>query len=267
MTPVAIQYPVGAAGTTVRVMQWGLEGPAVLFLHGLGSHAELWAAVAPALAAEGYRCLAVDLPGHGLSSKDARFAYTLEGHITWLGALLDALGEHAVHLVASSLGGLWAAGFANAYAQRTASLTLVGAVGLEPLTSERRRWTAEYLGRMDRQSIPDRLRRVVENPQAISETFIEQTYRMSNSAGAAEAFAALGRYYLEHINDDLQLEGLIARDAGPGLMLIWGKADATVAYAGAAARAARECSLGAVAPLARRAAAKRPDRRRGDISH
>ena len=109
--------------------------------------------------------------------------------------------------------------------------------------------------------------KLVENPQAISETFIEQTYRLSNSAGAAEAFAALGRYYLEHINDDLQLEGLIARDAGPGLMLIWGKADATVAYAGAAARAARECSLGAVAPLARRAAAKRPDRRRGDISH
>jgi pyruvate dehydrogenase E2 component (dihydrolipoamide acetyltransferase) len=115
----------------------------------------------------------------------------------------------------------------------------VGAVGLEPLTPERRRWTAEYLGRMDRQSIADRLRRAVENPQAIAETFIEQTYRMNNSAGAAQAFAALGRYYLERINDDLQLEGLIARGAGPGLMLIWGKADATVAYAGAAAAAGR----------------------------
>jgi pimeloyl-ACP methyl ester carboxylesterase len=239
MTPAAVQYPIGAAGTTVRVVQWGLEGPAVLFLHGLGSHAEVWSAVAPALAAEGHRCLAVDLPGHGLSSKDARFAYTLEGHIAWLGALLDALGEREVHLVASSLGGLWAAGFANAFAKRAASLTLVGALGLEPLTPERRRWTAEYLGRMDRQSIADRLRRAVENPQAIAETFIEQTYRMNNSAGAAQAFAALGRYYLERINDDLQLEGLIARGAGPGLMLIWGKADATVAYAGAAAAAGR----------------------------
>jgi pimeloyl-ACP methyl ester carboxylesterase len=239
MTPAAIQYPIGAAGTTVRVVQWGLEGPAVLFLHGLGSHAEVWSAVAPALAAEGHRCLAVDLPGHGLSSKDARFAYTLEGHIAWLGALLDALGEREVHLVASSLGGLWAAGFANRCAERAASLTLVGAVGLEPLTPKRRRWTAEYLARMDRQSIADRLRRAVENPQAISETFIEQTYRMNNSAGAAQAFAALGRYYLERINDDLQFEGLIARGADHDLMLIWGKADVTVAYAGAAAAAGR----------------------------
>jgi pyruvate dehydrogenase E2 component (dihydrolipoamide acetyltransferase) len=115
----------------------------------------------------------------------------------------------------------------------------VGAVGLEPLTLERRRWTAEYLGRMDRQSIAERLRRAVANPQAISETFIEQTYRMNNSAGAAQAYAALGRYYLERISEDLQLESLIARGAGPSLTLIWGKADVTVAYTGARGAAAR----------------------------
>lgn len=237
MTSTAIQYPLSVAGTSVRVVQWGLDGPAVLFLHGLGSHAEVWSAVAPALG--GHRCLAVDLPGHGLSSKDADFAYTLDGHVAWLGGLLDALGEREVHLVASSLGGLWAAGLANRRADRVASLTLVGAVGLEPLTLERRRWTAEYLGRMDRQSIAERLRRAVANPQAITQSFIEQTYRMNNSAGAAQAFAALGRYYIERIGEDLQLESLIARGAGPGLMLIWGKADVTVAYAAAVGAAAR----------------------------
>jgi 2-hydroxy-6-oxonona-2,4-dienedioate hydrolase len=240
-----IQYPQYAAGTTVRVCQWGLAGPAVLLVHGLGSHAGVWSAVAPALAAEGYRCFAVDLPGHGLSSKGASFSYTLDGHVAWLAALLEALGETRVNLVASSLGGLWAAGFAARFAHRIASLTLVGAVGLEPLMPERRRSTAEYLGRMDRASIAERLRRAVADPAAIDELFIEETFRMNNSAGAADAFAALARYYLEHINDDVQLEALIAEDLGPRLLLIWGREDVTVSYAGALAAARRipECTL------------------------
>jgi 2-hydroxy-6-oxonona-2,4-dienedioate hydrolase len=239
MTPTPIQYPVEAADTSVRVVQWGLKGPAVLYVHGLGSHAEVWSAVAPKIAAEGFRCFAVDLPGHGLSSKGAAFDYTLDGHCLWLSALLDALGERQTHLVGSSLGGLWAAGFANRFAGRVASLTLVGAVGLEPLALERRRWTAEYLEHMDRQSIAERLRRAVGNPEAITEVFIEQTYRMNNSAGARQAFAALGRYYLERINEDLQLDRLIARGASLSLTLIWGKADVTVSYAGALAAAKR----------------------------
>jgi pimeloyl-ACP methyl ester carboxylesterase len=239
MTGAAFQYPLEAAGTTVRVLQWGLSGPAVLFVHGLGSHAGVWSAVAPALAAEGCRCLAVDLPGHGLSTKGAGFSYTLEGHIEWLDALLEGLGEASVNLVASSLGGLWAAGFAGRFAQRLSSLTLLGAVGLEPLTLERRRWTAQYLKHMDRESIADRLRRAVADPSAIDEIFIEETFRMNNSPGAADAFAALGRYYLERINEDVQLDRLIERAQDLRLLLVWGRDDATVAYAAAAAAAKR----------------------------
>ncbi len=237
--PPSFQYPLSAAGTTVRVLQWGLSGPVVLFVHGLGSHAGVWSALGPDLAAQGARCIAVDLPGHGLSSKGADFSYTLDGHVRWLSDLVDALGEARVNLVASSLGGLWAAGFAARHPHRLSSLSLVGAVGLEPLTPERRRWTADYLSRMDRNSIADRLRRAVADPRVIDEMFIEETFRMNNSAGAAESFEALGRYYREQINEDLQLDPLIARAAQLRLLLIWGRDDVTVSYAGAAAAARR----------------------------
>jgi pyruvate dehydrogenase E2 component (dihydrolipoamide acetyltransferase) len=159
--------------------------------------------------------------------------------VGWLAAFMDALGEDRMHLIASSLGGLWAAGFADRFPSRICSLTLVGAVGLEPLAAERRRWTAEYLGHMDRESIAARLRRAVADQSSIDERFIEETYRMNNSAGAADSFAALGHYYLEHINDDVQLDRLIARAPQLRLLLIWGKDDVTVAYAGAAAAAER----------------------------
>jgi pyruvate dehydrogenase E2 component (dihydrolipoamide acetyltransferase) len=233
----AIQYPLRAAGTISRVVQWGTCGSVVLFLHGLGSHAGVWSKVAPMLASGGLRCIAVDLPGHGLASKGAGFRYDLEGHIDWLAALIEGLDEPRVDLVASSLGGLWAAGFAARYAARIRSLTLVGAIGLEPLTLERRRWTADYLTRMDRDSIAERLRRAVADPAAIDDRFVEEVYRMNNSAGAAEAFDALGRYYLEGINQDLQLEPLMSRSPAFPLLLVWGSDDVTVPCAGAAAAA------------------------------
>jgi pimeloyl-ACP methyl ester carboxylesterase len=243
--PGAIQYPLYAAGITTRVVQWGDSGPTVFFLHGLGSHAEVWSAVAPALAAEGRRCLALDLPGHGLSSKGGEFSYDLDAHVTWLETAADALGEPEFHLVASSLGGLWAAGFAARFPRRITSLTLLGAVGLQPLAPERRGWTADYLRRMDQSSIAERLHRAVADPAVIDASFIEETYRMNNSAGAAEAFARIGRYYLEHLNDDVQLDRLAEAGLGRRLLLLWGKDDATVAYSGAveAARRLAECTL------------------------
>ncbi len=241
----AIQYPLRAAGVTTRAVQWGESGATVVFLHGLGSHAEVWSCVAPALAAEGARCIALDLPGHGLSGKGADFSYDLDGHSAWLGAAVDALQEFRVHLVGSSLGGLWAAGFAGRFPARIETLTLVGAVGLEVLTPERLRWTAEYLGRMDRRSIAERLHRAVADSSVIDPAYIEETWRMNNSAGAAEAFVRLGRYYLDHLNDDVQLERLAESGLGRRLLLVWGKEDATVAYSGAVAAARRlpECTL------------------------
>jgi 2-hydroxy-6-oxonona-2,4-dienedioate hydrolase len=234
-----LQYPLGAVGTVARVLQWGDRGPAAVFLHGLGSHAEVWSAVAPSLAKQGRRCLALDLPGHGLSSKGANFPYTLEGHVAWLSACVDAIDEDDVDLIASSLGGLWAAAFACRLPERVRSLTLIGAVGLEPLAEERRRATSNYLKRMDRDSVAGRLRRAVADPDVIEEHFIEEAFRMNNSPGAAAAFEALGNYYLEHINDDVQLEHLAAGAGRYRVLLIWGREDVIVPYATACTAAQR----------------------------
>ncbi|HLW23207.1 MAG TPA: alpha/beta fold hydrolase [Steroidobacteraceae bacterium] len=243
MSAPLLEYPVRAVGTVTRVMQWGMEGPLVLLLHGLGSHAGVWRAVAARLAQHDRRVVAVDLPGHGLTTKGSAFDYGLDGHVHWLDALLDALlepgGEGAVHLVGSSLGGLWAAGFATQRPRRIRTLTLIGALGLAPLELERRRWTASYLERMDRSSVASRLRNAVLDPRIIEEALIEEGFRMNNSPGAADAFAALGRYYLGRINEDVQLERLAARAAPWPLLLLWGAADSIVPADAARNAAAR----------------------------
>ncbi|PRB44988.1 hypothetical protein CQ020_01840 [Arthrobacter sp. MYb23] len=56
----------------LHVREWGLGERAVILLHGMMGSSESWWRVGPALAAHGYRVLAMDLPGHGHSPRDLR---------------------------------------------------------------------------------------------------------------------------------------------------------------------------------------------------
>lgn len=98
-------------------------GPAVLFLHGLGSSSADWGFQTMAFAGR-HRLLLVDLPGHGRSPRP-RGRLTIEGMASEVEALLDRLGEEAVHTVSLSLGGCVALALALRAPGRVRSLTLV----------------------------------------------------------------------------------------------------------------------------------------------
>lgn len=55
-----------AGGLDLAAWSWG-EGPAVLLLHGWGGSSAQLAGLAPSLVARGFRVVALDAPGHGLS--------------------------------------------------------------------------------------------------------------------------------------------------------------------------------------------------------
>jgi pimeloyl-ACP methyl ester carboxylesterase len=79
-------FPAGLAGIATRMVALGdgtrlrlaesgnPEAPPVLLLHGWGASIYMWRAWFAPLAAAGYRVVAVDLPGHGLSDKPAKDA-------------------------------------------------------------------------------------------------------------------------------------------------------------------------------------------------
>lgn len=75
-------------------------GPALVFVHGLGSDRTRWAPVIERLAGD-FRCIAVDLPGHGESGDDGSDALsaTVAVHEVW-----SALGVEAPIVVGHSLG-------------------------------------------------------------------------------------------------------------------------------------------------------------------
>ncbi len=103
----------------------GVEsGPAVLLLHGfLGSRHD-WDFLVPRLAPK-FRCVAVDLPGHGETPIEV--AKNFDATTDALAGLLDTLRIDRCAVVGYSMGGRVALGLAAAYSERVERLALESA--------------------------------------------------------------------------------------------------------------------------------------------
>ncbi len=100
------------------------EGRPVVFLHGWTMDHELWDRQVTALAPS-YRCVTVDLRGHGSSSKPVD-GYGYEEHVEDLDRLLGALDLRHATLVGSSMGGAIAIQLAAVHPERVAQVVTVG---------------------------------------------------------------------------------------------------------------------------------------------
>ncbi|MBO0905387.1 alpha/beta fold hydrolase [Jiella sonneratiae] len=109
----------------------GGDRPPFVFLHGFDGRAEAFAPVMAALAADGERCLAFDLPGHGRSRAYPGFGPPKVAARAVIAALRDR-GIGKVHVVGHSMGGAVACLVALFDAARVASLTLLAPGGFGP---------------------------------------------------------------------------------------------------------------------------------------
>lgn len=104
-------------------------GVPILLVHGLGSSTQTWVDVPERLAAGGAHVIAVDLPGHGDSSKEPG-DYSLGAMANSLRDLLDHLGIERAHFVGHSLGGGVTLQFNYQFPHRVQSVVLVSSGGL-----------------------------------------------------------------------------------------------------------------------------------------
>ncbi|MCU0514793.1 MAG: alpha/beta hydrolase [Anaerolineae bacterium] len=104
--------------------------PALVLVHGLFGSTESWRDNVPALVAAGYRVIAFDRPGFGLSDKPAEFNYAVTHQADVLATLLDVLLLENAVIIGHSAGGNVAAHFALRHPQRLTRLVLVDAAVL-----------------------------------------------------------------------------------------------------------------------------------------
>ena len=163
-----------------------LPGPGtpVLLIHGIGSSMDTWADIPDRLSAQGIRVVAVDLPGHGESSKGPG-DYSLGSLASTLRDLLDHLAIDRVHLVGHSLGGGVAMQFAYQFPDRVESMLLEssGGLGEEAFTGLRAaslpgselaiRWAINQRTLTAASWLGDKLGRVGITPHALSPRALE----------------------------------------------------------------------------------------------
>jgi pimeloyl-ACP methyl ester carboxylesterase len=172
---------LATSGARVRLLSHG-SGPPLVLLHGVSLSAAAWAPLFTALS--GWRVLAVDLPGHGLSDPESyRIGHVRQRARELIDDILDALGLDEAAVVGHSLGGMLALWYAAAGTERISRLVAIGepavalpgvrvGMPLSPLTvrglgltvlrtpSPRpvyRRLLAQGLGRVEVAAAPDSL--------------------------------------------------------------------------------------------------------------
>ncbi len=224
-----MQFPLTIDGVSTRVLAAGHAGPAVVFVHGLSTRADRWAAVVARLGERGFRAIAFDLPGHGLAAKPAGFDYRSPALARFCLGVLDALGIERTHLVGTSLGGHIAALAALAEPARCASLYLVAPLGLAPLSAEAGEAIRRGVRNVSVDGVRQKLRNVFVDPAFATEDLIVEESRINGSAGAVEALSALGDYMVDGLNGDLVTEELAQAAGRWPLGLLWGEQDRMVA--------------------------------------
>lgn len=127
-----VSYPRLRSGIKVRVLERGNPAsPPVLFVPGWGCPVYVFRRNLPAIADAGFRAIAVDLKGHGLSAKPlGAEEYSIESLVDHVEDILDAIGLDAPVLVGHSMGATLLYHFVSRHPTRARSLGLLSPVGL-----------------------------------------------------------------------------------------------------------------------------------------
>lgn len=98
-------HPVASTdGVTVVAYDHGGNGPEVVFCHATGFHGRYWDPICRRLA-DRYRCITIDLRGHGDSEIPPGLEMVWRGMSDDVLAVADAFGLHDVRAVGHSMGG------------------------------------------------------------------------------------------------------------------------------------------------------------------
>ena len=222
-----ITYPLPVGRGVVRVIEAG-QGPAVMFAHGLGARCDRWRSTVERVAAHGYRAITYDLPGHGFSSKEEDGPADVPALAKHLLATMDALAIQTAVLVGTSLGA-HIAGYAACLApSRVPGLGLVGALGIVPIDQDVAETISRNVRATQRAQFVGKLNFVFHDPSMVTDSLIEEEFRMNTAPGAIAAFSRLGDYLTTRIGNDYIAARLRALFPPEKILLVWGAADKAV---------------------------------------
>ncbi|MQA06309.1 MAG: acetoin dehydrogenase dihydrolipoyllysine-residue acetyltransferase subunit [Streptosporangiales bacterium] len=211
---------VEVAGRTLSYVTAGEEGETVVLVHGYGGDANSWLFVQEPLAAK-HVVHAVDLPGHGASSKDVG-----DGSLATLAEVvlgfLDAAGTGRAHLVGHSLGGAVIAAAAAQAPERVASLTLVAPAGCG--TEADAEYLRGFAGAQSRRDLKPLVGRLFADSGQVTRQLVDDLLKYKRLDGVDAALHRLVDTLLDGDRQRIDTVATLTQLSVP-VTVVWGAAD------------------------------------------
>ncbi len=195
----------------------------VLLLHGFGGDANAWLFNTADLAKD-RPVYALDLPGHGASSKDVGEG-TPEALARAVVGFLDALHVAKAHIVAHSLGGAVALSIAASTPERVASLALIGPCGLGEGIN--RDFIEGFIAAQRRKEVKPVLQQLFADPGLVSRDMIDDVLKFKRLDGVPDALRKIADAFFPEGRQAAQFRDQLG-DLGPSVLVVWGDQDAII---------------------------------------
>tara|TARA_B100000700_G_C15062076_1_gene866557 strand:- start:8699 stop:9694 length:996 start_codon:yes stop_codon:yes gene_type:complete len=200
------------------------EGPSVLLIHGSGSEQGAFSDISEQLASRGFRAIALDLPGSGLSVSGQATEFNNMNNVHLTSNFLDKLNVMPEAIVGHSTGGQVAWTLALEHPDLTDRLVLIAPTGMpveSPLT-----WriaNIPVLGHLTRWITPtwalrSNLEEAFYDDTKVTEALVERYQNMILRAGARDALFQRMRSVSFARHEEL-------RCITQSVLLLWGKED------------------------------------------
>ncbi|MFS2067705.1 acetoin dehydrogenase dihydrolipoyllysine-residue acetyltransferase subunit [Pseudomonas sp. CT11-2] len=210
-------------GRLIRYFERGEGGVPLVLVHGFGGDLNNWMFNHEALAA-GRRVIALDLPGHGESSKQLEHG-DLDELSRVLLALLDHLDVPVAHLVGHSMGGAVSLNTARLAPQRVRSLSLIGSAGLGAEINGD--YLQGFVEAASRNALKPQLVQLFSDPELVNRQMLEDMLKYKRLEGVDAALRLLVAGLFKEGRQQLDLRGVVQENRQP-VLLIWGSDDAII---------------------------------------
>ena len=207
----------GGKGIQYLVVGEG-EGNPLVLIHGFGGDINIWVFNQETLAAE-HTVYALDLPGHGASTKDVGDG-DLDSFVGVLADFLDAMEVEKAHLAGHSMGGAIAGAFAKAHPDRVGSLILIASAGLGEEINEE--YIEGFIAANRRREMKNTLGMIFANPDLVTRQLVQDVMRFKRLDGVDEALRKVADKVFP---DGKQADVPDLSELSVPILAIWGSED------------------------------------------
>ena len=207
-------------GYKLRYSEMGEGDETIVLVHGFGGDADRWLFTQQPLA-ESARVFAVDLPGHGQSTKAVKDP-SVTGMANTVIAFMDAVGITKARLIGHSLGGAIALRAALDHGARVTAIDLIAPAGLgDEINAE---YISGFVAADSRKTMKPLLQQLVADPELVNRQLVNDMLGYKRIDGVPEALGAIADGFISDGSQSGVMRDNLAGLSQP-VRVIWGSED------------------------------------------